>query len=291
MQSLKITEYPVPTLFPEQFARCGYQALLTEATLTPKPGLVDCRNNGAHLDMTIGHFFRSARTIGRWLPVFARRGMEDASLPAEFALARLRPAGLACESHMLRATGGVNTHKGSIFSLGLLCCAYGRLHQQKRPTSATAICAEVAAMCHGVVARELEQDNPRQTAGQRLFAAYGLPGARGEAEQGYPLVINGALPLYHRRIASGFSEHIALTDCLLWLMAHNDDTNVVSRGGMEGLRWLQQRSAELLAQGCEGKVRRRGALLQFDDECIARNLSSGGSADLLSVTWLLAQCR
>ncbi|HGY5919899.1 TPA: triphosphoribosyl-dephospho-CoA synthase, partial [Serratia marcescens] len=103
------------------FARAAFRALLVEVNLTPKPGLVDRHNTGAHRDMDLGHFYRSARAIGVWLPRFIQRGREDATLPAEQQLARLRPLGLACENQMFRATGGINTHKGSVFSLGLLC--------------------------------------------------------------------------------------------------------------------------------------------------------------------------
>ncbi|CAI0759581.1 triphosphoribosyl-dephospho-CoA synthase [Serratia grimesii] len=271
------------------FAHTAYRALLVEVNLTPKPGLVDRHNNGAHRDMNIGHFYRSARAIGIWLPRFIRQGRDDACRPVAEQLLRLRPLGLACENHMFQATGGVNTHKGSVFSLGLLCTAFGRLSQQQHVIDATSLCAEVAAMCCGLVARELQQHNALQTAGQRLYARHGLSGARGEAESGFERVINGALPLYRQRLNAGCDEQTALMDSLLWLMANNDDTNVASRGGIEGLRWLQQRAAELLAlggvQGEPGITRLR----QFDAECITRNLSPGGSADLLIVTWLLAQ--
>lgn len=285
---------------PAQFAADAVRALLAEVTLTPKPGLVDCRNSGAHRDMDIGTFRRSAAAIGAWFPVFINQGREDAMLPEEQLLARLRPVGMACETHMFQATGGVNTHKGAIFSLALLCSVFGRLYQQRRPVTAPALCAGVAAICQGLVSRELEHNNPGKTAGQRLFAACGLRGARGEAEAGFPLVMNGALPLLRQRRENGWDEQAALTDCLLWLMAHNADTNVVSRGGMTGLRWLQQASSALLAQResghaqagtgkhCYAQAATR-ALEKFDDACIARHLSPGGSADLLIVSWLLAR--
>ncbi|AGB83159.1 triphosphoribosyl-dephospho-CoA synthase CitG [Serratia sp. FGI94] len=278
---------PPPSADERRFALHAYRALLSEVNLTPKPGLVDRDNNGAHRDMHIGHFYRSARAIGVWLPRFIRQGRQDAALPADRVLARLRPLGLACENQMFRATGGVNTHKGSVFALGLLCCAFGRLPSSGRTPAA--LCAEVAAICRGLTARELRRNNAGQTAGQRLYRRYGLGGARGEAEAGFPLVLHGALPRYLRRLRQGDDAQSALQDCLLWLMAHNDDTNVAARGGMEGLRWLQQRASQLLAQGGAGGSEGNARLRRFDAECIARHLSPGGSADLLMVTWLLAQ--
>ncbi|MGE9549736.1 triphosphoribosyl-dephospho-CoA synthase CitG [Erwinia amylovora] len=275
---------------PRRFTADAIQALLAEVNLTPKPGLVDRRNTGAHRDMHVGTFYKSASAIGEWLPRFIHQGRVDAALPWQRILSRLRPAGMACENQMYQATGGVNTHKGSIFSLSLLCAAFGRLYQQRQIISATTLCSGVAAICQGLVSRELANNNPRQTAGQRLYATHGLRGARGEAEAGFPLVINGALPLLLQGRAKGRSEQEVMTDCLLWLMAHNDDTNVVSRGGMAGLQWLQQESAALLAQReREDRQAKWQALIRFDDACIARNLSPGGSADLLIVSWLLAQ--
>jgi triphosphoribosyl-dephospho-CoA synthase len=237
--------------------------------------------------MHIGHFYRSARAIGIWLPRFIQQGMTDAALPLTGQLARLRPLGMACENHMFRATDGINTHKGSVFSLGLLCCAFGRLHQQRQKITAKTLCDTVAAMCAGLVERELRCNNSGQTAGQRLFAKQGLGGARAEAESGFRLVIEGALPIYRQRLHVG--EQVALMDSLLWLMANNGDTNVASRGGMAGLHWLQQRAQQLLAQGGAGAEQGLARLQQFDCECIDRHLSPGGSADLLIVTWLLAQ--
>lgn len=273
----------------QQFAGDAFRALLVEVNLSPKPGLVDRYNNGAHRDMNIGHFYRSARAIGLWLPQFIRQGMADAVLPVERQLSRLRPLGMACEKQMFLATGGVNTHKGSVFSLGLLCSAFGRLQQQQHALNAQNLCHEVARICSGLVNRELRHNNAGQTAGQRLFSEFGLSGARGEAESGFQRVLNGALPLYCQRMADGAGEQVALMDSLLWLMAHNDDTNVASRGGISGLRWLQHYAQQLLTLGGAGAAQGIARLRQFDTDCIARNLSPGGSADLLIVTWLLAQ--
>ncbi len=125
-------------------------------------------------------------------------------------------------------------------------------------------------MCQGLVEWELRPTKSWQTVAQRLFAANKLSGARHAAESGFRLVVCGALPLYRLRLMAGYDQQAALIDSLLWLMADNDDTNVASLSGINGLHWLQR-------------------LYRFDGECIARNLSPGGSADLLIVTWLLAQ--
>ncbi len=190
---------------------------------------------------------------------------------------------------MFRATAGVNTHKGSIFSLGLICAAIGRLLQLNQPVTPKTVCSTAASFCRGLTERELRTNNQQLTAGQRLYQQLGLTGARGEAEAGYPLVINHALPHYLTLLDQGIDPELALLDTLLLLMAMNGDTNVASRGGESGLRWLQRRAQTLLNNGGIRTSADLDYLRQFDRECIERNLSPGGSADLLILTWFLAQ--
>lgn len=273
----------------DAWALLAWRAMLTEANLSPKPGLVDRINCGAHQDMAAEDFHRSARAIQAWLPRFIEFGACSAQLAPEDVLTGLRPLGMACEGDMFRVTAGVNTHKGSIFSLGLLCAAIGRLHQRQQLVIPETICASAATFCRGLTARELRQNNPQRTAGQRCYQQTGLTGARGEAEAGYPLVIHHALPHYRALLAQGRDPELALLDTLLLLMSMNGDSNVVSRGGLDGLRWIQQQATTLLQQGGIRTCADLDYLRQFDQQCIERNLSPGGSADLLIVTWFLAQ--
>ncbi|WP_256738275.1 triphosphoribosyl-dephospho-CoA synthase, partial [Cronobacter sakazakii] len=189
-----------------------------------------------------------------------------------------RPAGLACEQAMFSATGGVNTHKGGIFSLGLLCAAAGRLAAQGESLTPTALCMTVSAMTRGIVARELAHGRRAATAGERLYRQFGLTGARGEVESGFATVRRHVLPFW--QYAQG---ERGLQQALLRLMAVNPDTNLASRGGLEGLRYVQKYASGLLARGWDDE-----ALREMDRALITRNLSPGGSADLLAVSWLLA---
>ena len=279
----------VPSSFLEHYCELAFRALLAEVNLTPKPGLVDRNNCGSHKDMALEDFYHSAAVIRGYFPLFIQTGANTAMLPACEVLQYLRPIGMACETAMFHATAGVNTHKGSIFSLGLLCAAIGRLYQLQHMPTPEAICQTVATFCHGLTERELRHNNHQQTAGQRLFRQLGLTGARGEAEAGYPLVINLALPHYRAHLAQGTDPELALLDTLLLLMANNGDTNVASRGGVAGLNWLQYTARTLLANGGICKPCDLHHLYAFDTACIAHNLSPGGSADLLIVTWFLAQ--
>ncbi|MBJ9142901.1 triphosphoribosyl-dephospho-CoA synthase CitG [Citrobacter braakii] len=279
----------LPLDLPDAYATLAWRAMLTEVNLSPKPGLVDRINNGAHKDMALEDFHRSAEAIQAWLPRFIEYGAFSAQLSPEDVLKGLRPLGMACEADMFRATEGVNTHKGSIFSLGLLCAAIGRLHQLQLTVTAETLCSTVATFCRGLTERELRQNNQQLTAGQRLYQQLGLSGARGEAEAGYPLVIQHALPHYRALLTQGRDPELALLDTLLLLISINGDTNVASRGGAEGLRWLQQQATTLLQQGGIRTPADLEYLRQFDQQCIERNLSPGGCADLLIVTWFLAQ--
>ncbi|WP_145525147.1 triphosphoribosyl-dephospho-CoA synthase CitG [Yersinia rohdei] len=291
MPQLQRTDFSPLSDFAQCYGALAYRAMLAEVNLTPKPGLVDCANCGAHQDMTLGDFHHSAEAIAPWLPRFIAHGTQHSHLAGQAALNCLRPLGLACENSMFNATGGVNTHKGSVFSLGLLCCALGRLHARAEPISAQGVCQEVASLCCGLTERELRQSNQQLTAGQRLFSQHGLTGARGEAESGFATVLNHALPAYQRLLADGAQPDHALLQTLLILMSVNRDTNVVSRGGMAGLQWLQQQASEILASLPAAGMREplsQWRVRVFDSQCIARNLSPGGSADLLILTWFLA---
>jgi triphosphoribosyl-dephospho-CoA synthase len=263
------------------------QALLKEVELTPKPGLVDRHNSGAHRDMDLTTFHASIRAIAPWFPHFYRLGAASLDLAPQAVLPLLRPTGLACEEAMLHATGGVNTHKGSIFSMGLLCAAAGRM--EKEATSAQHLCAEVARICSGLVEGELRPLQHPRTAGEKLFQAHGLTGVRGEAASGFQTVRKHSLPAFIRILKNGGSEQEALHEALLHLLAVNPDTNLVHRGGLPGLAYVQACARSLIAAGGVQSSQFQRRMRNFDDVLIERNLSPGGSADLLAVTWFLEQ--
>ena len=272
----------------ERMGRLAHRALLAEVMLTPKPGLVDRRNNGAHDDMDLNTFVASAGAIASWFPLFFARGVEQSrQAPAE-GLAQLRRDGLDCEQAMFAATGGVNTHKGSIFAFGLLCAAAGRLFGQDAPICRDVICAEVAAICDGILA-DLEGVVTPSTAGERLFLHHGLTGARGEAASGFATIRRHALPIFDATLTRTGSEQSALLTAFLRLLAVNPDTNLVARGGLAGLAYVQKRARTLLDEGGVDAPDFLARVQALDDDLIDRRLSPGGSADLLAVTWFLAQ--
>lgn len=285
---------PCPRPAPTQAERLGRDlahlvadALLVEVHATPKPGLVDLRNTGAHRDMTVDTFFASAAALRPQMGAFFTAGAASLHLPVDAVHEVLRPIGRTCEAAMFAATNGVNTHKGSIFAFGLLLGAAGRVWARTRRLCPTPICAEVAAMCEGLVERELTRPGTPKTAGERLYRAHGLTGARGEAASGYATVRLGSLPVFERALTTGRGIDGALRATFLHLLAHNHDTNIAARGGIDSLAWAQTEARRLIAAGGADLPDFVERLEALDDAFIARNLSPGGSADLLAITWML----
>jgi triphosphoribosyl-dephospho-CoA synthase len=234
-------------------------------------------------------FHASVAAIAPWFPIFYRIGASTRDLAPEDLLACLRPEGMACEDAMLRATGNVNTHKGSIFSMGLLCAAAGRLDCGQNLPDRERLCREVSRICSHLVEAELRRSQSPQTAGEKLFQAHGLTGVRGEAASGFRTARCHGLPAMERILASGGREDQALHEALLHLLAVNHDTNLVHRGGLAGLAHVQTQARNLIEAGGVLSPRFEASIVDFDSDLIERNLSPGGSADLLAVTWFLSQ--
>lgn len=255
------------------------QALRLELDLTPKAGLVDRANSGAHRDMDYALFIKSIAAITPWFYLFEMAGKQYASRPASDQLRLLRTQGIACEQEMYAATSGINTHKGGIFTLGLLSFASGRLQGLNRSVTAPALCQQVSEICSGLVERELAGRTQAFTAGEKQYRLFGLTGVRGEVEQGFATVRQAVLPFWQQE-----QGERQLHNALLRLMAVTQDSNLVARGGIHGLRFVQSYARRLLATGWD-----KEALRKMDAVFTARHLSPGGSADLLAVSYILAE--
>ena len=241
-------------------ANLAAKALEQEVRLTPKPGLVDERNNGAHNDMDLPLFLCSIDALTPWFRRITALSLSGAGAAA------LQTAGLAAEAAMFRATGGVNTHKGELFSFSVLLAALGRYLTEGGDmfTYAAALAAELTP--------------PQNTHGAAVAVRHQVGGARFEALAGFPTA---------RKAAALLQTHDPLT-VLLWLMAHTEDTNLYHRGGTEGAAFVKAQAAAILTAPPE----RRAALAQaLDDTLIDRWLSPGGCADLLALALFLARGR
>lgn len=261
-------------------ARAAQQALLYEIGVTPKPGLVDRANNGSHRDMDFFTFQRSAAALYPFFEECARIGRETQRLSSSETFARLRFPGKLAEGRMRAATGNVNTHKGAIFSLGLLCGALGRLEREcwRDPDAVLAVCAD---MCADLMA---DPDRPQDTAGSILYRNYGITGARGQAAAGYPAVLRCGLPKLEAGLAAGLDINDAACAALLSLIAETEDTNMIHRGGLE----KQRETAGVVAALLEAApFPDRGTLERLNERFVRDNLSPGGCADLLSMAMML----
>ena len=266
-------------------AQQAVRALLYEVTTTPKPGLVDRRNSGSHTDMDSFTFMSSAAALYPYFEACAKVGRETMDRPAPETFAALRPLGCEAEGEMLDATNGVNTHKGAVFSIGITCAALGRLDRALWADPARVL-AEVSAMTKGLAAQDfmgVTAENAA-TVGQKLYVQYGITGVRGQVEAGLPVVLHHGLPVLEKGLKLGYDINRAGCAALLEILVHSTDTNMIARSSRERQLALVDELNALLA---EMPYPDEKTLTELDDRFIAENLSPGGSADLLALTYLL----
>ena len=266
-------------------ARQAVRALLYEVTTTPKPGLVDRRNSGSHTDMDSFTFMSSAASLYPYFEACTRAGRKTADGPAPETFAALRPLGCEAEGEMLAATHGVNTHKGAIFSIGIVCAALGRLDRAVWADPARVL-AEVSTMTAGLTAKDFAGVTAENavTAGQKLYVQYGITGVRGQVEAGLPAVLEFGLPALEKGLAAGYSLNQSGCGALLAIIANSTDTNLIARSDRATQLAVVEELKALLART---PYPDEAALRALDDRFIAANLSPGGSADLLALCYLL----
>lgn len=269
----------------QKAAELACRALLFEVGTTPKPGLVDLRNSGSHRDMDFFTFMSSAAALWPYFERCARIGQMTAELPPEDTFSALSGPGKLAENAMMGATGGVNTHKGAIFTVGTLCGALGRLPREVWQEPETVL-SQAAAMTRGLVERELSglTEESARTVGERLYLRHGITGVRGQLEAGLPVVQNVGLPVLERGLGLGKSLNDAGRAALLAILAAETDTNMIARGGLTIQREIAAQVSKLLEQE---PYPNRQTLEALDDRFMQENLSPGGSADLLAVCYLL----
>ena len=263
------------------------RSLLWELCTTPKPGLVDLRNQGSHKDMDIFHFSASVAALAPYFTECARLGREGRNKSHEVLFEELRFAGRQAEARMYSGTCGINTHKGAIFSLGLLCAAAGKLGRGASPEE---VCTEASLLCKGLVTRELSPlaKEDAQTKGQQLYCTYGITGARGQAERGFPTVLHTGLPVLCRGFQRGHSLSRAGVGALLAMLKEEPDTCLISRSSPERYAQLQKELDGILNKDPYPDI---DILEALDDSFIRENLSPGGTADLLALTYFLLEIR
>ncbi len=268
-----------------RIARIAKESLLREVYTSPKPGLVDPVSRGSHTDMDVSDFERSAEALEPYFLRCVKTGVGGKDEPYEKTFLSLRESGLAAEECMYAATRGVNTHKGAIFSMGILLGAIGRLMSPDGyMQSVDEILSEAARLSCASVKRDFESIDT-STAGGRAYLECGMRGIRGEVIDGFPSVKKIAIPAYRAALARGKNKNDAGVLALLHLIANVYDTTLYKRGGKEGVLYTRDRARELLSSG-DPTVE---DIRQMDADLIERNLSPGGCADLLAVTYFLTE--
>jgi triphosphoribosyl-dephospho-CoA synthase len=269
------------------------QALIAEAELTPKPGLVDRRGSGAHADLSLAVMRRSAFAIEPFIRHMAFQSMNQC--PSPRLRATLAATGRIAESAMLRVTDGTNTHKGAIWTLGLLAAA--AVINQTR-AGRFSFDAVFIARTAGLIASFDDSDESapnaeRQTPnallshGQIVAQRFGVTGARGEAIKGFPHIVEIGLPVLRAGRLTHGRESIARLDALLSIMAQLDDTCLLYRGGKEALQAAKEGATAAIDAGGAGSTRGQKCLFALDQRLLDLGVSPGGSADLLAGTLFL----
>ncbi len=258
--------------FSSAVASIAVSSLIEELELTPKPGLVDQRNTGAHKDLTFQLMMASAESLKDTFKEMAL--VSYGRSPTQSLREEIAAIGRDGEKRMFEVTGGINTHKGAIWSIGLLVSAFSigkGLFTTERILS-------TAGMLAGFPDRNCPKED---TNGKKVMEKFGVEGAKGEAQQGFPHIAYFSLPMLNSSRAKGLSEEKAQLNALFSLMAHLDDTCILYRGGTAGLSFTKEQAVYYLTSGDFN------LLVKLDEEFIKHNLSPGGSADLLAATLFL----
>ncbi len=267
--------------FCQRTARVAVRSLYAELVLYPKPGLVSKIDNGSHTDMTAATFVRSLFALRRYFGDITHAGMLDAPFHV------LKQLGIDAEARMLRATGGINTHRGAIFCLGMLCAAIGRC-QMLGDALTPARIGELLRACWGQAlgAHSIVNGEP-VSHGARAVLRYAASGAREEGALGFPSVFDVGLPALHQTLAAGRGMREARIDALFALMAHISDTNVYHRGGVEGALTVRRQARAFVARGGTAASDWEARALASHRTFVAARLSPGGAADLLGAVCLV----
>ncbi len=278
---------PVDRAGTERIGRLAIRSLYREAALALKPGLVSPNSQGSHRDMDFSTFLRSLQALRTYFPAIASCGLQRPGF------APLQALGIDAEAAMLAATGGVNTHRGAIFNLGLLCAAAGRLIADGETPSAATACQAVknnwAADILDGLATLPAASQLKLSHGLEVARRYGSGGARQEAASGFPAALEIGLPAYRSILVATGDGELAAVQALFALIAELDDTNLLWRGGPAGLACGRRAASEFLAAGGVLADDWPEHAAAIDREFVARDLSPGGSADLLGVTLFLAE--
>ncbi|MDF2678095.1 MAG: triphosphoribosyl-dephospho-CoA synthase CitG [Bacillota bacterium] len=280
--SLKLAEY-------------AQQSILYEAILTPKPGLVDAVDQGSHKDMNVFTFIDSSTSLFKSFYDYVEAGL-SCEYDEKVLFNEIRKIGIEAEKHMFETTKNINTHKGINFSFGIILAASGYYFNTKAYENITNFNSDdsseiiniVKKMTCGLVENDFKNIHKKEkenlTNGEKLYLKTGFSGIRGEVESGFPTVFNLALPRLRQTLALEMSLERKLLDVLFHIMSKSSDSNVVNRGGLETLEFVNQEANNFVENNIIFQDNYKEKIEEMNKRFKAKNISPGGSADLLSVT-------
>jgi len=255
------------------------RSLYQELALYPKPGLVSLVDNGSHTDMDATTFMRSLFSLRHYYARICKAGYDGAPF------AELKRLGIAAEKRMMAATKGINTHRGAIFALGLLCAAMGRVRALRMTLTPAAL--RTALLLHWGEELAAHTRATGDSHGLQAAAQHAASGAREEGAQGMPSVFDVGLPALQATLARRAPMHHARVDAIFALMAHISDTNIYHRGGAAGADTVRNAARQFLEQGGTANPHWQKYALQCHKHFTEQRLSPGGAADLLAATCLV----
>lgn len=278
-----------PTTIPYIIGHLASMALQAELDTTPKPGLVDRNDNGAHRDMDHALMQRSIQALHPYFVRLAQLGFTDKQ-PCHDEIVNI---GIEAEREMFKATGGVNTHKGALFSIGLAAVAlageaFSRITQAERCGTMAyndVNSKQIQYLSNSIASLARLFPDTNGTHGSKAKANNILKGALDNAREGYTQLFKAWLPFYIDRIAEG--DNYALHKTLLRIMCDLDDTNIVYRTSMETMKEVKTEARQML-DASRNIVNFEAALQAMNTDYIHRNISPGGSADMLSLVVFLS---
>lgn len=278
-----------PTTIPYIIGHLASMALQAELDTTPKPGLVDRNDNGAHCDMDHALMQRSIQALHPYFVRLAQLGFTGKQ-PCHDEIVNI---GIEAEREMFKATGGVNTHKGALFSIGLAAVAlageaFCRITQAEGCGTMAyddVNSKQIQSLSNSIASLARLFPDTNGTHGSKAKANNILKGALDNAREGYTQLFKAWLPFYIDRIAEG--DNYALHKTLLRIMCDLDDTNIVYRTSMETMQEVKTEARQMLDTS-RNIVNFEAALQAMNTDYIHRNISPGGSADMLSLVVFLS---
>lgn len=261
------------------------QAMIYEVSCFPSPGLVSPISNGAHKDMDFYTFINSTAVLNKYMFMFSEAGINASNLDELFV--SLRKIGVKAEEEMFLKTKNINTHKGMIFLMGLTLGSTSFCIKNK--SSFENIKENIKSMCAGITNELKDAEKKAESLmshGEKLYVKHGVTGVRGEAEEGIPLAFNLGLKEYER--ASDLNENDRLIHTLFHIMSKCEDSTILHRHDFNILEYVKETSKDIIDRGGLYSLKMKEYIYKLNENFIQKNISPGGSADILAVTVFLS---